>query len=308
MSDFQLLSGMEGCCGLCLERQPLQESHFVPAFAFKWLKATSATGHIRFGENPNRRVQDGIKRPLLCAKCEALFNSFETPFATKIFYPILDQPAKRVGYQGWMLKFAASLSWRVLAFAELRRSLAVDSSESENVQKAFLTWSQFLKGERTHPEEFEQHLLPLGLIEDISSPDVPDNINRYFMRAIDTDIAFSHGLSFTYVKLGPFAFFGFLKRPVFRWGGSKISVRFGSIEPRRLTLPLNLQNYLFDRSKNYGEIEYRMSQTQVDKVEQTVLRDIDRVLSSHQFEAMKRDAEMFGEQAIIRKESKRRGD
>jgi hypothetical protein len=66
----------------------MQLSHANPAFVYKWLKETSATGSLRSGERPNLRAQDGHKAYWLCRKCEEALNAFETPFATKVFHPI----------------------------------------------------------------------------------------------------------------------------------------------------------------------------------------------------------------------------
>jgi hypothetical protein len=73
-------------CRLCGATKELQESHILPGFVFRWMKATSATGYLRFGQQPNLRVQDGLKLLLLCGDCEGRFNHWETQFANKIFH------------------------------------------------------------------------------------------------------------------------------------------------------------------------------------------------------------------------------
>jgi hypothetical protein len=74
-------------CALCDEAKPLRQSHFFPAFVFRWLRTISATGYFRNAINPNIRFQDGPKRPLLCGDCEELFSRAEQEFAKKIFHP-----------------------------------------------------------------------------------------------------------------------------------------------------------------------------------------------------------------------------
>jgi hypothetical protein len=79
---------MEGTCKLCGKIGNLQQRHVLPSFVFKWMKQA---GHIRKTGLPNRRAQDGEKREWLCSGCEQLFNSFETPFATRsgcFWYPL----------------------------------------------------------------------------------------------------------------------------------------------------------------------------------------------------------------------------
>ena len=74
-------------CRLCGATKELQESHILPGFVFRWKKETSATGYLRFGQQPNLRVQDGVKLHLLCRDCEQRFNNWETEFANRIFHP-----------------------------------------------------------------------------------------------------------------------------------------------------------------------------------------------------------------------------
>jgi hypothetical protein len=110
-------------CALCREKAELRQSHIVPAFVYRWLKETSVTGYLRAGQNPRRRVQDGLKRHLLCARCEARFSAWETAFATKIFHPYIADHKLTARYGDWMLKFCVSLSWRALKFFLLETDL-----------------------------------------------------------------------------------------------------------------------------------------------------------------------------------------
>jgi hypothetical protein len=45
---------------LCGETNELRESHILPGFVYPWMKETSATGYLRFRQQPNVRVQDGL--------------------------------------------------------------------------------------------------------------------------------------------------------------------------------------------------------------------------------------------------------
>jgi hypothetical protein len=67
---------MDGTCAFCGEHKSLKDSHVLPAFVYRWLRTRSGTGHIRNTENPNRRVQDGLKFPWLCGDCESQFNRY----------------------------------------------------------------------------------------------------------------------------------------------------------------------------------------------------------------------------------------
>jgi hypothetical protein len=85
-------------CRLCGATKALQESHILPGFVYRWMKETSATGYLRFGQQPNLRVQDGLKRHLLCRDCEQRFNRWETQFANQIFHPMTQGDTARVSY------------------------------------------------------------------------------------------------------------------------------------------------------------------------------------------------------------------
>src|SRR5438105_3665023 len=73
-------------CALCATLAPLQKSHIIPKFVFRYMR-TSSPGRIRDSTAPNRLIQDGPKIPLLCAPCEERFAAWETPFAERIFLP-----------------------------------------------------------------------------------------------------------------------------------------------------------------------------------------------------------------------------
>jgi hypothetical protein len=103
-----------GTCRLCGNQADLRQSHIIPAFVFRWLRDTSGTGHIRTSDEPNLRVQDGLKRPWLCGLCEERLNRSETEFATNIFHPYLTNSGARLRYAAWLMHFCTSLSWRVL--------------------------------------------------------------------------------------------------------------------------------------------------------------------------------------------------
>ena len=110
-------------CRLCQQDKTLRESHIIPAFVYRWIKETSATGYLRFIKNVNLRVQDGVKEKLLCDDCEEILNFFETKFSREIFYPYVNKELNKEGvaqgniksfqYSDWLLKFIISLNWRI---------------------------------------------------------------------------------------------------------------------------------------------------------------------------------------------------
>src|SRR5579859_3018033 len=86
-------------CRLCGSgtRDSLCESHVFPKFYWEWMKETGDR-YFRDPRRPNLRFQDGTKLKMLCRDCEARFSVAETPFAARIFRPLIADPAVTVAY------------------------------------------------------------------------------------------------------------------------------------------------------------------------------------------------------------------
>jgi hypothetical protein len=286
-------------CKLCLQNAELLNSHILPAFVFRWLKESAGNGHIRFGQNPNQRVQDGIKRYWLCASCEELFNRSETIFANDLFYPYLEASGKQFHYSRWLLHFCTSLSWRVLKlYLEDGHLKDWDEVKLNQIIKAELVWREFLLGKRPHPDSFRQHLLPLDQIQSTTGK-VPPNINCYIMRAIDTDVCQGSDSIFTYVKLGRFIILGFIHEPnPNRWQGSKVNANKGIIEPKQYLFPRAFGEYLNKKAKRAAELLNSVSNKQQNKIDSAFRANVDNYIGSDAFQAMLADINMFGDKAF----------
>jgi hypothetical protein len=203
-----------GRCRLCHTESELQLSHILPAFAIRWLRESSGTGHVRRNDSPNLRVQDLEKRPWLCIACEGLLGQSETRFAGELFHPYTKGKASQFDYGPWLLHFCVSVSWRVLLFSRDEKAVMKNYPPDAitRCNEAELNWREFLLGQRPHPGPFQQHLLPLDGIAEISNrPDnLAPNLNRYFMRTIDMDILRGKNTNYVYAKLGRFVIVGFL--------------------------------------------------------------------------------------------------
>jgi hypothetical protein len=284
--------------------QELQESHILPGFVFRWLKGTSATGYLRFGKQPNLRVQDGLKLHLLCRDCEGRFNHWETQFANKIFHPMTQGTVARVSYGPWLLLFCASVSWRVLVYH-------IDGEHLENVPAALLPsveraeviWREFLLGHRPRPERHEHHILPLpsGAIESYTHTEMPTNINRYLFRTPDMSFASNDRDAFTYSKLGPFIIVGFIAMPrPKQWVGTKVNVQGGTLGPRRYTMPKEIGDFIFGRADNAATLQERISEKQTAKIAETYKANLDRAAQSDSMRVMHQDVKLFGSRVFRR--------
>jgi len=293
----------KGNCAFCGDETLLRESHVLPAFVFRWLRGRSGTGHIRQTENPNRRVQDGLKLPWLCDACEGLFSRFETAFATKVFYP-WQEGNNRVAYSDWLLKFCVSVSWRVLRFARGRNENASYTQQQLHLMdRAEQRWRAFIKDEAPHPGEFEQHLLIFDLIESSNVDDLPNNINRFLTGAITLDIVGSERSLMTFAKLGRFTIFGIIQKGPDRWEGTKVHVKDGILQPGTFTVPAGLLPLFREKATLSEDAIAAMSPVQRAKVEQHVADNFERFINSDQYAAIAADARMFGRDAVVRKDS-----
>jgi hypothetical protein len=296
------MSGLpdEEQCRLCKDFAPLQNSHIIPAFTFRWLKSGGA-GHIRHTGSINRRIQDGAIEKLLCAKCEALFNTWETKFSNHIFNPYCyDGKLPSISYGDWLLKFCVSVSWRSLNYMRRKTEFThYSDTQKQLADRASEIWAEFLLGKRKNPQQFEQHVIPFGPIRAIGEINFPPNINRYLLRMIEIDAGANSSAAFIFSKLGPLGLLGFvdLQKPE-QWSGSKIRLRGGRIHPRNYTLPRQFGDYLGSRAKRVWDAQANTSPAQKEKIKATFLKNIDAFATSQLREAIEFDLSLFGDAAL----------
>jgi hypothetical protein len=231
-----------GKCYFCEKDAQLQLSHIIPKFVYIWAKDSSPS-YLRNSNNPNIRIQDGEKQYYFCSDCEQLFGTWEQAFSETIFVPLHNSGSKPVSfkYQDWCLKFAASVSWRVLLFHKLRGLTHLSSEQIELANRAFDIWRDFLRGNRPHPDKFEQHILPLDMIESHSFPNLSPYINRYFLRGIDCDVIRSETTVMAYTKMCRIALFGFIQfDEKNKWRGTKVHIREGKIGAKKYYITIKI--------------------------------------------------------------------
>jgi hypothetical protein len=293
---------MLGTCAFCGENDNLAESHVLPAFVFLWLRGRSGIGHMRQTDNPNKRVQDGLKFHWLCLKCEGQFSHYERAFATKVFYP-RHEGQHNCDYDDFLLKFCVSISWRVLKFARGRNSDAIYTSEQIRLMEdAELRWKMFLQGKVPHPEKFEQHLLIFDLVDSTNIQNLPINFNRFMTGAVTLDIVGSKKSLMTFAKMGKFTVFGIIQKGPNKWEGTKIHVKSGLLRPRKFVIPAGLLDLFRQKADHSASSMAQLSKVQREKIDKNILGNLDAFLRSDQFAAINADAVMFGEQAVLWKD------
>lgn len=227
-----------GPCKLCGMDSRLLESHILPSFVFRWLKSRSgASGHIRMTDNPNLRVQDGLKEHWLCLACEGLIGRDETVFANQVFHPYT-KGIVPIKYGPELLRFCTSISWRVLHFAcGFSGKASYSAQQIDLVARAEKRWRNFLLSSTPHPGVHEQHLLMFGAISSATVDDFPSNINRFLTGPVTLDIVGSSSSLMTFAKLGPLMIFGHIQANSREWEGSKVRVKGGVLPSKKYVLP-----------------------------------------------------------------------
>ncbi|MFZ5763407.1 MAG: hypothetical protein ACOY8P_10835 [Thermodesulfobacteriota bacterium] len=296
---------MKGSCRLCRNTTELNESHIIPSFVFKWFKETSGTGFIRFGHTPNQRMQDGLKPYWLCDDCERLFNSWETVFANNIFHPMNKGERPTSSYGPWLLKFAVSVSWRVLNYFLEEHELSHFPNELLlSTEKALAKWKDFMLDQSPDPGQFEQHMLPFNCLVGFDHPDMPPNINRYMLRTVDIDaVKLGEKDGFVYSKMGRIVLIGFIEisHPQ-RWKGTKLHVKKGVLGSKHYSLPAEFGEYFLSKARRLAEINKSMSGKQKQKIEDTYRKNINRAISSETLKAIDYDVKLFGKKAFDKNE------
>lgn len=257
---------------------------------------------MRFGQAPNKRAQDGYNEYWLCRECEQRLNVWETQFATHAFHPINEDGATKVIYGDWLLKFSASVSWRTLLMMTEKAYLDdFSATQHEAVANALNTWRAFLLGKLPHPGRFEQHMIVFDAVkaEGTTLQDLPPNFNRYVLRTVDLDAVRNSSTAFVLSKMGKFFVLGFIDMTYPRqWKGTKINANHGTLNGSNYKLPRQFGDYLIAEARRYAEVYAKMSDTQRNRIDETMWRDIDRVAHSESFAAMRHDVEMAGKAAF----------
>jgi hypothetical protein len=172
------------------------------------------------------------------------------------------------------------------------------------VAKAEAVWRAFLLGEEPHPGVYRQHILPLDAISN-STFALPQNINRYLMRAIDMDICHGNSTIFVYAKLGRFMVIGIVHEVnPNHWQGTKVHANGGTIKPRHYAIPLKFMNYLNEKAARMFKSFDSVTDRQRQKIESALRSNVDSYIGSDAFIAMTADIRMHGNAAFSKRGGK----
>jgi hypothetical protein len=273
---------MANSCALCKKDKPLQISHIVPSFAGKWLKESSATGFMRELRAPNERIQDVWKTQLLCRDCEQLLSGFETYFAKEIFYPYLEGKNKPLTYDDRFLKFAVSLSWRLLVlndenFKKNYPQLLQYSTQAEE------SWRNYLLGCSINPGPFEHHVFFFDQIAE--GQNIPTDFQWYTLRAVDSTVVGNNEKALVYSKLPSIMFVSAIcPANLEGWSNTRILEK-GQIKQPGVINDAVFYKFLIDRYNWIRDQKPILTEPE-PRMLRAMLRDPDKALESKSFEVM----------------------
>lgn len=178
-----------GLCRLCERRRELRKSHIVPRFVSEWMKA-SGSKFFRSLANPNRRLQDGLKRKLLCDECEQRFSEGERWFAERIFKPVVEGRQGSIAYDHSLHYFLVSVLWRTLCLDMDHDTFDESHPHHDAVVRTHAVWRDYLRGGLFRGDMSEVHLFVTDLGNTSQTQPVV-NLNLYFTRAVDSTLAAS---------------------------------------------------------------------------------------------------------------------
>jgi len=124
---------------------------------------TSPTGAARSVVKPNLRVEDYLKKPLLCAKCDnERFGSREKVFAETVDARFENRtlPSKGFPFAEELRYFVASLAWRIIVWGlGEREGEILTSFDHEELAAAEVSLRHYLLDEAPYPEKLIPHLI-----------------------------------------------------------------------------------------------------------------------------------------------------
>jgi len=158
-------------CALCGSNDWLRESHIIPSFVSKKIKANSPTGGLRFQRNPNKREQDGDKINLLCESCEQRFSKVEKKFSEEVLKPYHENSQTSFEYGEWLSRFICSVNWRTLYLDIIgfRSQGNIPDGALDILSEAEKILSDFLLGKRDDIATLENHIIPMFEIQQTNS-------------------------------------------------------------------------------------------------------------------------------------------
>lgn len=238
-------------CRLCqCENVTLKDSHIVSKMFYNAIKKNSPTKVMRQIADPNKGVQDGLKIPFLCERCEELFSKYETYFSNNVYLKTMSNEGEICfdSRDDNITYFLLSIAWRVIKYVMEYDETTFTDAEKRKIDEISSYWGELLLTENMQEiRKIQQFIIPtqkLKFFQKIGFRKY-DNVMMNFKTFDDNDM-FKH--SFTFVQVPYFIFITTV------WGetDNMKQYRIGKIiKPYESELPKNINNVLSE--KHYTE-------------------------------------------------------
>ena len=228
-------------------------------------------------------------------------------FFENIFLPLHNPKpvTKPIFYEAWALKFAVSVSWRVLTFFTSEEQQNIDNfttSQRQMANEAQERWRQFMLGEESSPSDYSQHLLPLDAVQDYRGFQISPFLNRYLLRSVHLDLISTESSAYVYTKMCRLILFGRIQEEhPNQWKGMQLRLRKGDIRPRDYHLPGGIMEYLNLAADESNRALESMSMKQQEVIEDMFEKKADEIADSEVFRAMKHDIAHSGDAAYSKR-------
>lgn len=266
-------------CRLCQKEKPLEVSHIIPKFVFKYHKKTSPTGNIRSTKNPNLIARDGEKLPFFCSDCEGVFSKWETRFATDIFHPYQNKLKSKFEYNDWLYKYLASVSFRVLLYVYEDCDLQYFSPKMKDHAKiAINSLRNFLNGTSEHAGEQRQLLYLLDVTKDRDTSSQKFDESLYLSRAIELDVLTTDNEACIYVKYLKFLQLCPIKlESNAGWRTGRIHHKEGILEVKSHELPGYIGNKIKESTMKLNQSRSQVSDKQASIIDKRVHSNLHKI-------------------------------
>jgi len=136
-------------CILCQKNPPIQNSHIMPKFIVKYLKAQASVNYLKHSWDFNQKLQDGFKGNYLCATCDnVIVSNWENYFKRNWFDPFVGTQKDKLLITEEILSFLLSL---LLRYSEHFLQINPGRNDShlpktlQNLTRDLITFKQYHK-------------------------------------------------------------------------------------------------------------------------------------------------------------------
>ena len=164
--------------------------------------------------------------------------------------------------------------------------------------------SRFLLDQERNVGVYTQHVYVVG---ELSAPVEPGSpmLNRYLARSVQVDLLRNDDLSevIVYVKLPMFMFLSVGQSKYGKWLETGRIKKSSTLHPKNHILPEGILNYIIDKADRSLDLLNSMSPKSRAAADKAFMKAVEenpeRVANSKLMEAMRRDYEFYGKDAVV---------